>query len=100
MMAVERDAAPNTLSAYGRDLADAEALLAVAGGLMRGVGARTSRPSSPTWRRRGLSPATAARRRSAVRQFYRFALGEGWRDRRSVPPRRCARSRAAPCPRC
>ena len=29
--------------------------------------------------RRGLSPATQARRRSAVRQFYRFALGEGWR---------------------
>ena len=29
--------------------------------------------------RRGLSPATAARRRSAVRQFYRFVLGEGWR---------------------
>jgi integrase/recombinase XerD len=29
---------------------------------------------------RGLSPATAARRRSALRQFYRFVLGEGWRD--------------------
>jgi integrase/recombinase XerD len=29
--------------------------------------------------RRGLSPATQARRRSAVRQFYRFVLGEGWR---------------------
>src|SRR6185312_9671672 len=27
----------------------------------------------------GLSPATAARRRAAVRQFYRFVLGEGWR---------------------
>ena len=26
-----------------------------------------------------LSPATASRRRAAVRQFYRFALGEGWR---------------------
>ena len=28
--------------------------------------------------RRGLSPATAARRRAALRQFHRFALGEGW----------------------
>jgi integrase/recombinase XerD len=27
----------------------------------------------------GLSAATAARRRAAVRQFYRFGLGEGWR---------------------
>lgn len=29
---------------------------------------------------RGLSPATAARRRSSIRQFYRFVLGEGWRS--------------------
>ncbi|MDI6624938.1 MAG: site-specific integrase, partial [Brevundimonas sp.] len=76
MMAVERDASPHTLSAYGRDLADAEA--ALPGGLMgadeaaleawyAGLGAR------------GLSPATQARRRASVRQFYRFALGEGWR---------------------
>ncbi len=76
MMAVERDASPHTLSAYGRDLADAEA--ALPDGLLRadeaaieawyaGLGAR------------GLSAATQARRRSAIRQFYRFALGEGWR---------------------
>ena len=29
--------------------------------------------------RRGLSAATAARRRSSARQFYRFVLAEGWR---------------------
>ena len=76
MMAVERDASPHTLSAYGRDLADAEA--GVSGGLMRGDEAGLE-----AWyaglARLGLSPATQARRRSAVRQFYRFALGEGWR---------------------
>lgn len=76
MMAVERDASPHTLSAYGRDLADAEA--GVEGGLMTGDEAGVE-----AWyaglARQGLSPATQARRRSAVRQFYRFALGEGWR---------------------
>ncbi len=78
MMAVERDASPNTLAAYGRDLADAEAFLAGRGGL------DAAAPEDiEAWfgdlTRRGLSAATAARRRSAVRQYYRFCLAEGWR---------------------
>jgi len=76
MMAVERDASPHTLSAYGSDLADAEA--GITGGLMRGDAAGVEAWYADLGRR-GLSPATQARRRSAVRQFYRFALGEGWR---------------------
>ncbi|WP_292083005.1 MULTISPECIES: site-specific tyrosine recombinase XerD [unclassified Brevundimonas] len=79
MMAVERDASPHTLSAYGRDMADAEVWLSDAGGLMG-----ASQEAVEAWfadlSRRGLSAATAARRRSSVRQFYRFALGEGWRS--------------------
>ncbi len=78
MMAVERDASPHTLAAYARDLADAEAGLG-AGGLMT-----TDESALEGWyaslSTRGLSAATAARRRSAVRQFYRFCLGEGWRS--------------------
>ncbi len=76
MMAVERDASAHTLTAYGRDLADAEA--GIAGGLMGGDEAGVEAWYADLGRR-SLSPATQARRRSAVRQFYRFALGEGWR---------------------
>src|SRR5690606_1347356 len=78
MMAVERDASPHTLAAYGRDLADAETWLGDAGGLMS-----APQEALEAWfadlSRRGLSAATAARRRASVRQFYRLALGEGWR---------------------
>lgn len=97
MMAVERDAAPNTLAAYGRDLGDAEAGLKGSGGLM---GADSS--AVEAWyadlSRSGLSAATAARRRSAVRQFYRFVLSEGWRT--DDPSRRLeAPARGRPLPK-
>ena len=92
MMAAERGAAANTLAAYARDLADADSWLKPrSGGLMQataeGVEAYFAELSA-----RGLSAATASRRRSALRQFYRFVLGEGWRSddpsRRIEAPRR------------
>ena len=79
MMAAERAAARNTLTAYGKDLADAEAFLRGRGLDLATAGAADVEAYFVDLGARGLSPATAARRRAAVRQFYRFALGEGWR---------------------
>ena len=79
MMAAERGAAVHTLTAYGRDLADLSAFLA---GRARDLGTATDEDVEAWFAdlgARGLAAATAARRRSSVRQFYRFVLSEGWR---------------------
>ena len=80
MMAVERAAARNTLTAYAKDLADAGEFLSARGPGLAGAAAEDVEAYFTALGVRGLSPATAARRRAAVRQFYRFVLGEGWRD--------------------
>jgi len=91
MMAVERAAARNTLKAYGKDLEDARLYLAGTGGDLDTASTETIEAYFQDLGVRGLSPATAARRRSAVRQFYRFVLEEGWRD--DDPSRRVAAPR-------
>ena len=92
MMAVERSAAKNTLTAYGKDLADAEGFLAGRGRDLASASAEDLEAYFSAVGARGLSPATASRRRAAIRQFYRFVLGEGWRkddpSRRVDAPRK------------
>ncbi|WP_419254416.1 site-specific tyrosine recombinase XerD [Caulobacter sp. ErkDOM-YI] len=91
MMAVERAAARNTLTAYGKDLEDARGYLVGAGDDLDVASSETIEAYFQDLGVRGLSPATAARRRSSVRQFYRFVLEEGWRSddpsRRVVAPK-------------
>ncbi|WP_332773064.1 site-specific tyrosine recombinase XerD [Phenylobacterium sp.] len=92
MMAVERASARNTLTAYGKDLVDAQAFLGARGRDLAVASAEDIESYFAALSDRGLSPATAARRRAAVRQFYRFVLGEGWRtddpSRRVEAPKR------------
>ncbi len=80
MMSVERAAAKNTLTAYEKDLADASGYLAARKQTLETASAEDIEAWFNDLGRRGLSPATAARRRSSIRQFYRFALTEGWRE--------------------
>jgi len=80
MMSGERAAAANTVKAYERDLADAEAGLARRGVDLARASAEDIEAYFTGLGARGLSPATSARRRAAVRQFYRFVLGERWRQ--------------------
>ena len=92
MMAVERSAARNTLTAYAKDLEDASAFLASKGQGLDNASAEDIEAYFQALGVRGLAPATAARRRASVRQFYRFVLGEGWRkddpSRRVDAPRK------------
>ncbi len=79
MMAAERGAARNTLTAYGKDLEDVAGFLARRGKGFADAAAEDIEAWFVDLSDRGLSASTAARRRAAVRQFYRFVLGEGWR---------------------
>jgi integrase/recombinase XerD len=79
MLAAERGAGPNTLAAYRRDLADFITHLADGGGSIATAGTEDVRNYLGALTRSGMSPATVARRLSAIRQFYRFLYAEGRR---------------------
>ncbi|QPH53941.1 site-specific tyrosine recombinase XerD [Pontivivens ytuae] len=74
----ERDASDNTLAAYARDI----------GLFIEHMGhrpaAEATRADIEAWiaalEAEGLATTTRARRLSAIRQFFRFAQAEGWRE--------------------
>jgi integrase/recombinase XerD len=79
MLAAERGAGKNTLSAYGRDLEDFTAYLSGAGRSIAIAATDDLRAYLNDLARRGMTPATVARRLSAIRQLYRFLYAEGQR---------------------
>jgi len=76
MMAVERNAARPTLDAYGRDLADLGETLNVAPSGLLGLGEADIARYFAILDERGLASSSMQRKRSAVRQFYRFCVSE------------------------
>jgi integrase/recombinase XerD len=78
MLAAERGAARNTLDAYRRDLEDYAAFLASRATAPEAAEAGLLRDYLEDLAERGLSPASSARRLSAVRQFHKFLYGEGY----------------------
>ena len=79
MLASERGASANTLSAYKSDLEDAGAVLAKAGANLLSADTAALRYFLQILQKRQVSAATTARKTSALRQFYRFLYGEGLR---------------------
>ncbi|HWK47452.1 MAG TPA: site-specific tyrosine recombinase XerD, partial [Stellaceae bacterium] len=81
MLAAERGAAPLTLDAYRRDLADIDGFLTHrgTGRPLADAGVDDIRDYLARLRATGMAPRTSARRLSALRQFYKFLLSEGFR---------------------
>ena len=74
MLAAERGAALNTLAAYRRDLDGAEDAI----GDLAAAGRDAVAGLAGEWA--ALAPASVARKASALRQFFGFAVDEGWRN--------------------
>jgi integrase/recombinase XerD len=72
-------AARNTQLAYGRDLVDFADWLTGHGSTLTNAGRDTVEDYLIHCDAQGLSKATRARRLSAIRQLFRFAVEEGWR---------------------
>jgi integrase/recombinase XerD len=79
MLAAERGAGENTLSAYRNDLDDLSAHLRAAGRTIASATTDDLRDFIATLSDRGFKPSSLARRLSAVRQVYKFLYAEGKR---------------------
>ncbi len=95
MLAAERGAARNTLAAYAGDLSRFAAHAARRGERPGAASAETLQAFMRAEAAAGAGPRTLARRRSALRQFFRFLAAEGVRDgdpSASLDPPRLPRS--------
>lgn len=79
-MQAEQDAAENTLAAYARDLKDFLAFTETKSLTLENLSRADIEDYLIRLEANGLAASTRARRLSAVRQLFRFAFLEGWRN--------------------
>lgn len=79
MLAAERGSAANTLVSYRRDLDHFAAFLAARGRPVEAASSAELRAFLAAQHDAGMTPRTAARRLSVLRQFHRFLFREGLR---------------------
>ena len=79
MLAAERGAGPNTLTAYARDLADFSAYLVTKKRSIANASTDDVRGYLRHLAKREFAASSVARRLSAIRQLYRFLYAEGRR---------------------
>ena len=75
----ERSMAYNTCLAYGRDLRDLAAHLSQGGQDLRNAAREDVEAYFVDLTDRGIAASSRARKLSAIRQFFRFAVEENWR---------------------
>lgn len=80
MLMAERGAAAHTIDAYTRDITEFLAFVAAKKSSAAKASADHVRAYLEELAGRGLAPASRARKLSAIRQFFRFLLGEGLRQ--------------------
>jgi integrase/recombinase XerD len=80
MMAAERGASANTVTAYRRDLGDFAKFMTARGRRIEAADTRAVRDYLARLDGAGITAATAARRLSALRQFFAFLFAERVRD--------------------
>jgi integrase/recombinase XerD len=80
MLTAERGAAPNTVEAYRRDLSEFFTIMTSRGRAASNVATEDIRHYITRLSEAGYAPSTAARRLSAVRQYFGFLFAEGIRQ--------------------